>query len=92
VEAIAKASENHYNNLKITEAEKKAAQFGNRPVSPDGLAYIGKSETFDNLYLATGHAMMGWSLAPATGKLISELMTNKKTSMSIEAFHPDRFK
>lgn len=92
VEAIAKASENHYNNLNITEAEKKAAQFGNRPVSPDGLAYIGRSETFDNLYLATGHAMMGWSLAPATGKLISELMTNKKTSMSIEAFHPDRFK
>jgi len=91
VEAIAKASENHYNNLKITEEEKNAARFGNRPVSPDGLPYIGKSKDFDNLYLATGHAMMGWSLAPATGKLISELLTNKKTSMSIEAFHPDRF-
>jgi D-amino-acid dehydrogenase len=92
VEAIAKASENHYNNLKIKEEEKNAARFGNRPVSPDGLPYIGKSKDFDNLYLATGHAMMGWSLAPATGKLISELMTNKKTSMSIEAFHPDRFR
>ncbi len=92
VEAIAKASENHYNNLKITEEEKSAARFGNRPVSPDGLPYIGKSKDFDNLYLATGHAMMGWSLAPATGKLISELLTNKKTSMSIEAFHPDRFR
>lgn len=92
VEAIAKASENHYNNLKITEEEKNAARFGNRPVSPDGLPYIGKSKDFDNLYLATGHAMMGWSLAPATGKLISELLTNKKTSMSIEAFHPDRFR
>ncbi len=92
VDAIAKASENHYNHLKITEEEKKAARFGNRPVSPDGLPYIGKSKDFDNLYLATGHAMMGWSLAPATGKLISELLTNKKTSMSIEAFHPDRFR
>ena len=92
VEAIAKASENHYNNLKITEEEKNAARFGNRPVSPDGLPYIGKSKDFNNLYLATGHAMMGWSLAPATGKLISELLTNKKTSMSIEAFHPDRFR
>ena len=92
VEAIAKASENHYNNLKITEEEKNVARFGNRPVSPDGLPYIGKSKDFDNLYLATGHAMMGWSLAPATGKLISELLTNKKTSMSIEAFHPDRFR
>jgi len=92
VEAIAKASENHYNNLKITEEEKNAARFGNRPVSPDGLPYIGKSKDFNNLYLATGHAMMGWSLAPATGKLISELLTNKKTSMSIEAFHPYRFR
>lgn len=92
VEAIAKASENHYNNLKITEEEKSESRFGNRPVSPDGLPYIGKSKDFDNLYLATGHAMMGWSLAPATGKLISELLTNKKTSMSIEAFHPDRFR
>lgn len=92
VEAIARASESHYNNLKITSEEKAVAQFGNRPVSPDGLPYIGKSNSYYNLFFATGHAMMGWSLAPATGKLIAELITNKKTSMSIEAFHPDRFR
>lgn len=92
VEAIASTCESHYNNLHFSKEEKNDAQFGNRPVSPDGLPYIGKSKDFDNLYLATGHAMMGWSLGPATGKLISELLTNKKTSMSIEAFNPDRFR
>jgi len=92
VEAIANAAEAYYQQLKITAAEKKAAHFGNRPISPDGLPYIGKSSSYDNLFLATGHAMMGWSLGPATGKLISELMTNKKTSIPTEAFNPDRFR
>jgi len=92
VEAIANAAEAYYQQLKITAAEKKATHFGNRPISPDGLPYIGKSSSYDNLFLATGHAMMGWSLGPATGKLISELMTNKKTSIPTEAFNPDRFR
>jgi D-amino-acid dehydrogenase len=34
--------------------------------------------------------MMGWSLGPATGKLVAEIIEDKKTSMDIAAFHPDR--
>ena len=34
--------------------------------------------------------MMGWSLGPATGKLVSEIIMNKKTSMNLDTFHPDR--
>ena len=66
------------------------AKTGLRPVSPDGLPYIGKSSTFKNLTFATGHAMMGWSLGPATGKLVSEIIDGKKTAMDISAFSPDR--
>ena len=90
VEAIAKASSLFYKGLTITQEEKNKARCGLRPCSPDGLPYIGKSSKCKNLTIATGHAMMGWSLGPATGKLVSEVITNKKTSLDLTPFHPDR--
>ncbi|MCB4800345.1 NAD(P)/FAD-dependent oxidoreductase, partial [Neotamlana laminarinivorans] len=74
VEAIAQAAKRYYNGLEITEKEKATAKCGLRPCSPDGLPYIGKSSKCKNLTIATGHAMMGWSLGPATGKLVSEIV------------------
>jgi len=90
VQAIAKAASNYYNGLTITKAEKDDAKCGLRPVSPDGLPYIGKTSKLENLTIATGHAMMGWSLGPATGKLVSEIIANKKLSMPIAGFSPER--
>ncbi len=90
VEAIANAAQQYYKNITITKTEINDAQCGLRPVSPDGLPYIGKSNKCNNLTFATGHAMMGWSLGPATGKLISELISNKPLSINIDAFSPDR--
>ena len=90
VRAIARAAESYYNDLNIGEEEQSEAQCGLRPVSPDGLPYIGRVSQFRNLSVATGHAMMGWSLGPATGKLISELISGKKTSMALEGFEPER--
>ncbi len=90
VSAIAKAATKYYPDVSLSVQEQKAAACGLRPVSPDGKPYIGKSVKCPNLTIATGHAMMGWSMAPATGKLISEIISERKTSMNIEAFHPDR--
>ncbi len=90
VEAIAKAAGNYYEGLEINEEEKSNANCGLRPVSPDGLPYIGRVPQWSNLSIATGHAMMGWSLGPATGKLISELIANKKPSMNLDGFNPQR--
>lgn len=90
VEAIAKAAANYYQNLEITTQEKATADCGLRPCTPDGLPYIGKSLKCDNLTIATGHAMMGWSLGPATGKLVAQIISEKKTSLDLNAFHPDR--
>jgi D-amino-acid dehydrogenase len=47
---------------------------------------IDKSDTYDNLILATGHAMMGLSLAPATGKLVQELVDSEKLSVDTNLF------
>ncbi len=90
VAAIANAAMGYYNGLEISEAEIGDAQCGLRPVSPDGLPFIGRVLPYKNLAVATGHAMMGWSLGPATGKLISEIISNKKPSMAIDGFDPNR--
>jgi D-amino-acid dehydrogenase len=90
VNSIANAAQRYYNNLEITLEEKKMAECGLRPVSPDGIPYIGKSSKCKNLTIATGHAMMGWSLGPATGKLVSEIISDKKSSLDISCYHPDR--
>lgn len=90
VAAIADGAKKFYPELEITTEEMDAAKTGMRPVTPDGLPYIGKSKQVQNLTFATGHAMMGWSLGPATGKLVSELISEKKTSMDLSAFNPER--
>ena len=55
-----------------------------------GLPFIGRTNKYKNLSLATGHSMMGWSLGPVTGKLISELLSEKKTSLDLSPFAPER--
>jgi D-amino-acid dehydrogenase len=90
VEAIAKGVEGYYQGLRLPEEAKKNAQCGLRPVSPDGLPYIGRPKNIDNVTIATGHAMMGWSLGPATGKLVTEIISGDKLSMDIAPFDPGR--
>jgi len=64
---------------------------GLRPVSPDGMPYIGRSQRWKNLTIATGHAMMGLSLAPATGNIVSSLLAGEKSPVTLDLLSPDRF-
>jgi D-amino-acid dehydrogenase len=64
---------------------------GLRPCSPDGMPYIGRTQRWKNLTLATGHAMMGLSLAPATGKIVSDLIAGESSNLPLELLSPDRF-
>ena len=90
VEAIANSTKRYYPEIELTQEEKSNAACGLRPVTPDGLAYIGKSKKCKNLTIATGHAMMGWSMGTATGKLVSEIISEKKPSLDLTVYHPDR--
>ncbi|HLV38349.1 NAD(P)/FAD-dependent oxidoreductase [Xanthomarina sp.] len=90
VEAIAKATTSYYPDVTLSTEEKNDAASGLRPVSPDGLPYIGRSAKCTNLTIATGHAMMGWSMGPATGKLVSEVISDKKPILDLNPFQPDR--
>jgi D-amino-acid dehydrogenase len=64
---------------------------GLRPVSPDGIPYLGFVPRFPNLIAATGHAMMGLSLGPVTGHLVADLLAGDPPFRSIEAMAPGRF-
>ncbi len=64
---------------------------GLRPCSPDGLPYVGRCTRYNNLSVATGHAMMGLSLGPITGKLMAEILSDEKPSMDISLLSSDRF-
>ena len=90
VETIASSAMKYYPNVKLSQDEKDNATCGLRPLSFDGLPYIGKSGKCKNLTIATGHAMMGWSMATASGKLVSEIISDKKPSINISQYHPDR--
>jgi len=90
VKAIANAAAHFYKGLHIEQSEINNAAYGLRPVSPDGLPYIGRLSKIENVTIATGHAMMGWSLGPVTGKLISEIITEKVRCMNIDLLIPER--
>lgn len=64
---------------------------GMRPLTPDGLPAIGRAPGWDNLYVATGHAMLGVTLAPVTGLALAELIAGGSSSFDLRPFDPGRF-
>lgn len=91
VKGIVDSIPSYYPDMKVSMPEEKDVWHGLRPCSPDGLPYIGRSEKIKNLILATGHAMLGISLGPGTGKLVADLVDGKDPDLNLSPFNPDRF-
>lgn len=91
VRGIVSSINQYYPDIPVQMPAVDTIWRGLRPCSPDGLPYLGLSQRYSNLIMATGHGMMGVSLGPATGKLVSELAASAATSMDVGAFLPDRF-
>lgn len=64
---------------------------GHRPTLPDSLPVIGRSKRHRSVYYAFGHQHVGLTCAPATARIITDLITENKTAIDIEAFRVDRF-
>ena len=64
---------------------------GLRPCSPDGLPYLGRPKTLENLVVAAGHAMIGVSLGPITGKLVAELVAGEEPSIDLGLLRVERY-
>ncbi len=84
MEGIINTIHSFYPTLEVNTPQKKDIWFGFRPCTSSGLPIISRSRKHSNVIIATGHGMMGLSLAPVTGKLVEELVGSKKTSIKID--------
>lgn len=91
MEGIYNSVKKFYPGLKIDFPPMEKIWTGLRPVTPDGLPYIGHLNGYENVFVAGGHAMLGVSEGAGTGKLISELVSGVQTDIDIKAFDPQRF-
>jgi len=64
---------------------------GLRPMTPDGMPVIGQVPNVPNVFIATGHAMLGVTLAPATAKLLADLIFSGTDSEHLQNFSLERF-
>jgi len=64
---------------------------GLRPCTPDGISIVDRIPRHPNIYVAVGHAMLGYTMGPITGKLISEMITGKPLSLAPQPLRFDRF-
>jgi D-amino-acid dehydrogenase len=90
VEAIRKATYRYLPGL--AQARLLETWRGLRPCTPDGLPIISRSGSYRNLVVAAGHAMLGMSLGPITGKLVSQLVCNESTDIDLAPLRLDRFR
>ena len=86
VKGIVESVPAYFPDLNPALPAEKDIWYGFRPSSPDGLPYIGRSEKRENLIIATGHGMMGLSLGPATGLLVSQIASGMATDLKIEPY------
>jgi len=63
---------------------------GFRPCTPDGLPLIGRPRGFSNFTIAAGHAMIGITLAPVTGRMVADLLDGT-THEAMPALSPNRW-
>jgi D-amino-acid dehydrogenase len=63
---------------------------GLRPMTADGLPLIGRSPALQNVYVATGHGMLGVTLAPATAALLTPLVLEGRAAAELAPFDPVR--
>jgi D-amino-acid dehydrogenase len=65
--------------------------FGWRPMTPDSLPIVDRCPALGNVWIAAGHNMLGLSMAPATGKLIAELVDGKTPHVDPAPYRLRRF-
>jgi D-amino-acid dehydrogenase len=91
MEGIYNSVKSFYPGLQIEFPPKNKIWTGLRPVTPDGLPYIGEVKKFDNVLVSGGNAMLGISQGAAAGLIISDIIENKNTPIDINAFRVERF-
>lgn len=88
VEGIFESVRKMFPSFEGYDLESEPIWVGNRPCTPDGLPYIGRLAKWDNVTVAAGHAMMGLSLGPASGRLVVDSIEGHKPNAIL---NPNRY-
>jgi D-amino-acid dehydrogenase len=91
VRGIAEAASRYYPEFTPQDFAGIRPWRGLRPCSPDGLPYIGRPRALSNLVVATGHAMLGVTLGPITGRLCAQIVPGERPGVDLAALSPDRY-
>jgi D-amino-acid dehydrogenase len=63
---------------------------GPRPITPDGLPYLGPVPGHERVIVAAGHNMLGLTLAPVTGRTVARLLATGDAGLDLAPFSPGR--
>lgn len=91
IRAILKAVSRYFPDFTIDDDDILEIWRGMRPCTPDGLPFLGRSSKYNNVIVAAGHAMIGVSLAPVTGEIISQLVNDAPINFDMSALSVERF-
>lgn len=91
VQGIVRSVPRYFPKFAESDFDGIAPWVGLRPVSPDGIPYLGCVKNLPNLVVNTGHAMMGLSLGPVSGRLAADLIAGDALFRPIDAMAPGRF-
>jgi D-amino-acid dehydrogenase len=91
VRGLVDAASRYYPDIKPADFDGVRPWRGLRPCSPDGLPYLGRTRRCRNVVVAAGHAMMGVSLGPITGRLTADLLAGEKPGVDLSLLSPDRY-
>jgi len=89
--ALKKAVCRYFPEFLMEDFEDQEIWVGLRPLSPDGLPYVGSIQKYKNVYVSTGHAMMGMSLGLVSGNIVSQLITKGDAELAHPLINPDRY-
>lgn len=91
VRGIVKSVNSYFPKFSEKDFENIKPWAGLRPVSPDGVPYLGAVPGLPNLLVASGHAMMGVSLGPVSGRLVADLLAGETPFRPIDGMAVGRF-
>ena len=91
VDAILQAVPAYLPDLDPARLELIEIWRGLRPCTPDGLPFLGRSRRYGNLTVAAGHAMVGLSLGPVSGQIVSRLVVGEEPGFDLGLLRPERF-
>lgn len=90
VSAIKEYTPYYFPQIQQEDWSDSSVWAGLRPVSPDGLPYLGRLTRHKQVIVCAGHAMMGLSMSGISGKLVSQILANEDVEMDLQLLHPER--